>query len=156
MTEYLKKILPRLHQFSSDLDKLEIFIDKHWIYIDDNGDQHSYIFKRDGRLIMSLNGDAQTGKWEFLSEAKSLHIDRNKDQILLNQALIFSGLMLLKKDGSNATPWVLINRQVIPDLNYIDYLRRLVAEKMQLRAFKLNDGKTYYYHDNPPHLYQDL
>ena len=145
MIDYLKNLLPRLKEYSANLDKIEVFVDKHWVFIDNNGNQHTYIFKRDGRLIMSLNGDAQSGKWEFLAAAKSILVDRNVDKILLNHALVFDGLMFLKKDGTESDPWVLVNKQVVPDLNYINYLRGLIIEKMQLKAFKLNDGKTYYY-----------
>ncbi|GAA4464472.1 hypothetical protein GCM10023093_14880 [Nemorincola caseinilytica] len=145
MTEYLKNILPRLQEFSSSLDKKEAFIDKQWVYFDENEDRHTYIFKRDGRLIMSLNGNAMTGKWEYLPEAKSLHIDRLKDQVLLNQALLFDGLMLLKKDGAKGDPWILVNAQVVPDLDHVSYLNRMLAQKLQLKEFRLSDGKTYYY-----------
>ncbi len=147
MIDYLKNLLPRLKEFSASLDKIEVFVDRHWVFIDNNGNQHTYIFKRDGRLIMSLNGDAQTGKWEFLAAAKSILVDRNVDKILLNQALVFDGLMFLKKDGTESDPWVLVNKQVVPDLNYINYLRGLIIEKMRLKEFKLNDGRTYYYND---------
>lgn len=145
MIDYIKNLLPRIQEFSINLDKKEVFVDKHWIFFDTNNNQHSYIFKRDGRLVMSLNGDVQEGKWELLPEAHSILVDRLKDKILLNQALVLDGLMYLKKDGSDLNPWILINKQVIPDLNYEQYLMDLIIVKSDLKPFNLYDGKTYYY-----------
>ncbi len=151
MIDYLKNLLPRLKEFSANLDKIEVFVDKHWVFIDNNGNQQSYIFQRNGSLVMSLNGDAQIGKWSFLASAKSILVDRNVDKILLNQALVFDGLMFLKKDGTESNPWVLVNKQVVPDLNYINYLKGLIVEKMQLKVFKLTDGRTYFYSELFPY-----
>ena len=88
MKNYLSNILPRIKQFSQDLDKKEGFVDVPWVIIDELQNQQKYIFKRNGELLMSLNGQVTVGKWEYLSAARSLLIDRNVDKILLNQNFI--------------------------------------------------------------------
>jgi len=126
MLPFVKSLLPRLKQYSKNLDQTSIFIDKPWIMIDENKDQHHYVFHKDGRLIMSLNGSVQIGKWEFLAGSNSLLIDRIKDSMLLNQEFIEDGLMFLKKDGLKDHFFILINKNVIPDLDYERYLKKML------------------------------
>ena len=68
MNHYINNILPRLKEFSESLDRKEVFIDHPWVIVDDNLNQEKYIFKRNGDLIMSLNGQVTIGKWEYLSK----------------------------------------------------------------------------------------
>ena len=86
MKIYLQDLVNSLSQFSGKLDNTTLFIDKPWVLVDSNSDYHKYIFKRDGELVMSLNGQVQSGKWEYLQAGKSILIDRIKDKILLNQS----------------------------------------------------------------------
>jgi hypothetical protein len=67
MKQYLNNLLPRIKQFSESLDKKESFIDTPWVIVDEDLNQQKYIFKRNGELIMSLNGQVSIGKWEYLS-----------------------------------------------------------------------------------------
>jgi len=128
MKNYIDNLIPRLKEFSSSLDKIEIFIDKSWLLID--GDNlHRYIFKRNGELIMSLNGKVDVGKWEYLTQAKMLLIDRNTDKILLSQNFVDPAIMVLKIDGENSNGFILANEQLIPDLNVNQYLQKLYRDK---------------------------
>ncbi|HAL81597.1 MAG TPA: hypothetical protein DCO83_04650 [Mucilaginibacter sp.] len=144
MLPFVKSLLPRLKQYSKNLDQTSIFIDKPWIMIDENKDQHHYVFHKDGRLIMSLNGSVQIGKWEFLAGSNSLLIDRIKDSMLLNQEFIEDGLMFLKKDGLKDHFFILINKNVIPDLDYEKYLKKCFINLKDLRKFASNNQKSYY------------
>ncbi|WP_157576689.1 hypothetical protein [Asinibacterium sp. OR53] len=134
MNNYLTNIIPRLKQYSASLNKKEVFIEKPWIFIDEQGNNHEYIFMRDGRLVMALNGNVTEGKWELLPNSKLL-INRMVDQIMLQNMFIDDALMALQKSGSNDEPFVLINEKKIPDLNALKYLQQ-VDEK------KLNDSVT--------------
>lgn len=122
MIDYLKNIIPRLSQFSKSLDKEEIFINKPWVFLDEEQNNHGYLFHRDKRLIMSFNGTVQIGSWELLPHGKLL-IDRCADKLLLENMFIDDALMILKKSGSEDESFVLINEKVIPDLNAIAYLK---------------------------------
>lgn len=148
MIQYIQNLLPRLQQFSQRLDHIEIFVDKPWVLIDEEGNRHIYIFQRNQSLIMSLNGRAQMGKWEYIQVAKSLLIDRETDKILLNSAFVEKGLMILRMDGSPDRPWVLANETEIPDLDVPRYLKELMIRKLHLRVLQIN-GKRYYFGD--PH-----
>lgn len=141
MKLYIKNLLPRLKQFSENLDRKEIFIEIPWVIVDDNLNQQKYIFKKNGDLVMSLNGQVTIGKWEYLSAARSLLIDRIQDKILLNQNFIAPAVMVLKKDGFKDENFILANEILLPDLNVADYLRRLLYQKSNIKGIKLRNGE---------------
>lgn len=138
---YLNNLIPRLKEFSNNLDKKEFFIEIPWVVVDDNLNQQKYIFKRDGELIMSLNGQVTIGKWEYLSSAISLLIDRTQDKILLNQNFIDSAVMILKKDGLKEDYFMLANEILLPDLNITDYLKKIYYEKNNIAIRQLKSGE---------------
>ena len=132
MNKYLTNLIQRLKEFSANLDKIEFFVDVPWVIVDENLNQQKYIFKRNGDLIMSLNGQVNIGKWELLSAARSILIDRIQDKILLNQNFIDPAVMILKKDGFNDENLILANQILIPDLNVTEYLKQLYYQKNKI------------------------
>ncbi len=142
MKNYLSSLLPRLKQFSQDLDKKEIFVDIPWVIVDEQQNQQKYIFKRNGDLLMSLNGQVTIGKWEYLSSAKSLLIDRIVDKILLNQNFIDTAVMVLKKDGLKDENLILANEILLPDLDVVRYLKNLFYKKNSIALGLLKTGET--------------
>lgn len=127
MYEYLKNLLPRAKQFSKDLDEKELFNDKHWILMDDEGKKATYVFQREG-LIVSLSGVPRIGTWEYISAAKSLLLTVGDDKAFLSFSFFNNALFVLKKDDDAETPWILVNKNVIPDLNIEKYLNSLLPE----------------------------
>jgi hypothetical protein len=142
MKAYLQDLVNRLSQFSEKLDNITLFIDQPWVLIDAESNYHKYIFKRDGQLIMSLNGQVQLGKWEYLTSAKSILIDRIIDKVLLNQSFFDSAVMVLKVDGSNNNLFVLANEIIIPDLDVKKYLQSVAYKKFNIITGLLVNGKT--------------
>lgn len=156
MSLYLYNTLNRLKKFSKSLDKKELFVDKPWVIIDENINQQKYIFKRDGELIMSLNGKVEIGKWEYISAAKGILIDRIQDKILLNQSFIDPAVMALKMDGLNDNILILANENIIPDLDVVTYIKNLYYQKYDINTVKLKDGNVleiYNYNGNVYSLY---
>jgi hypothetical protein len=124
MIEYLSSIIPRLEKFSRKLDKTEIFVEKTWIHIDESSNHHEYMFMRDKRLILSVNGAVITGTWELLPNGKLL-LNRVKDEILFQNIFFTDAIMILQKSGSNEDPFTFINEDRIPDLDVVRYLQDL-------------------------------
>jgi len=62
MRLHLQDLVNRLSQFSEKLDNTTLLIDKPWVLIDAESNYHKYIFKRNGELIMSRNGQSQIGR----------------------------------------------------------------------------------------------
>lgn len=134
MLAFLQNLLPRLRQFSQSLDQTELFVDKPWVLIDEDGRQQTYIFRRGGELLMSLDGHVQMGKWDYIAPAQSLLIDRGVDKLLLNHFFFTDALLVLAWDGRPESKFVLANRQIIPDLNINEYLLALESKQnMQLK-----------------------
>ena len=125
MKLYLSNLLPRLQEYSLSLDKKEVFVEKPWVIVDENLNQQKYIFRRDGELIMSLNGTVKIGSWEYIAAAKSLLINRIQDKILLNQFFIDPAVMVLKKDGFKDENLIMANEILIPDLDVTTYLKKI-------------------------------
>jgi len=146
MYQYIKDLLPRLQQLNKSIDHTASIIDKSWIYIDDDEKKHTYIFQKNGALIMSLNGSVTTGTWKFLPHAGSLLIDRGADKILLKHVFLDKAIIILRKDNNYDIPWILIDENVIPDLNVEKYLRAHIIKQLTLKEFRSN-GSTYYYSD---------
>jgi hypothetical protein len=97
---------------------------------------------------MSINGNAQVGKWDYIHAAKRLLIDMGPTKILLNHAFVEKGVMILRLDGTTDYPWIFANENEIPDLDVSRYLKELLITKLSLRAFT-QGGKSYYFSD--PH-----
>lgn len=140
LKNYIENLIPRLKKFSASLDKKEIFIDKPWIFVDEDDNLQKFIFRRNGELLMSLNGKVTSGKWEYIPIAKSLLIDRVSDKILLNQSFIDPAVMILKMDGSNGNNFILANEELIPSLNVDEYLKKLYYEKNRIVTVQLKHG----------------
>jgi hypothetical protein len=140
MKAYLANLLPRLQQFSQTLDRKEILIDQPWVLVDDDMNKAQYIFRREGSLIMSFNGNAVTGRWEYISAAKSLLIDIAEKKTLLNHGFVEKGVLILKKDGFQATPWIMVNERIVPDLDVEKYLDNLLRTKFHIRYEEMESG----------------
>jgi len=143
----MNNLIPRLKRFSENLDKKEIFIEMPWVIIDENLNQQKYIFKRNGDLVMSLNGKVTIGKWEYLPAARSLLIDRIQDKILLNQVFIAPAIMVLKKDGLKDENFILANETLLPNLNVTAYLKKLYYQKSNMKVRELVTGDFLEFHD---------
>jgi hypothetical protein len=140
MKEYLTNLLPRLVQFSESLDKKEILIDQPWVLLDEHLHKHQYIFRREGQLIVALNGEAKKGRWEYISVARSLFIEIEGKQTLYKHGFVDKGILILQKDSLFDDPFMMMNERVIPDLDAKKYLRSILSNKLNYRWVQIEDG----------------
>jgi hypothetical protein len=117
-----------------------------WVIIDEDRIQQKFIFKRNGELIISINGDVIVGKWEYLSSARSLCIDTGNNKLLLNQDFIDSTVMVLKKDGLKGENLILANENLLPTLDVIKYLKNLFYQKNSVATITLSNGNLLEIH----------
>ena len=143
MKLYLIDLVKQLSEFSEKLDNKTLFVDKKWVLIDELGNQQTFIFERDGTLIMSLNGIVKVGAWRYINEAKSILMDRGDgDQILLNNTFFDSAVMVLKYDGTNDDDlFILANQDIIFDLDVDTYLKSKIRSKFNVEIVNLINGK---------------
>jgi len=121
MTHYLESILPKILSYSNKLDKLALLLNEPWVVTGDESVKMKLIFKNDGEVIISENGNVQFGKWELLNRASSILIKYEKSAKLYNHAFFDEGILALKLDGSTDF-FILANQNRIPDLNVAAYL----------------------------------
>ncbi len=121
MTHYLESILPKILSYSQKLDKLALLLNELWVVTGDDSKRMKLIFKADGEVVISENGDVQFGKWELLNRASSILIKYEKSAKLYNHAFFDEGILALKLDGSTDF-FILANQNRIPDLNVAGYL----------------------------------
>jgi hypothetical protein len=113
MKEYISNILPRIANFSQSLDKKELLVDQPWTAIDEQS-FHQYIFKRDGKLIISVNSNVQIGSWEYISPAESLLIVTDDNKTLLKLSFFNNAVLILQRPGNSEEPWILLNHESFP------------------------------------------
>jgi hypothetical protein len=149
MRLHLQDLVNRLSQFSEKLDNTTLLIDKPWVLIDAESNYHKYIFKRNGELIMSRNGQSHIGRWEYVTAGRSLLIHRKEDDIvLLNQSFFDSAVMALKIDGTTNELFILANETIIPDLDVAKYLQSMADTRFDILTRRLENGRTIEIYDS--------
>jgi hypothetical protein len=133
MLDYLKSILPRIQQYSKKLDDEANFVDIPWAFIDGEGENITYIFRKNKELLVSKQGDVVIGKWEYLPVMQSLLIEYEGKRRLYNQGFIDDAVMVLRKDGTNEL-FPLTNTQILPVGDIVSYLEREVARQIPSRS----------------------
>jgi hypothetical protein len=140
MIDYIKNIIPRIQQYSEALDSIENFVDKNWIFLDENNDHHEYLFLRDKRIIMTLKYVTKEGSWDLLPTGQLLIKRSSTDIIKLEKLFIEKGLLILKYSSTSDNPFVLINTKLIPDLDVVSYLKKLESEYERLGNYILTEN----------------
>lgn len=135
-------IVNQLKNHSASLEKSNILINKAWTIVDEDNEIQRLIFKKDKSLILSKNGQAVIGNWDYFPVARSILIDRgNSDKILCSEAYIDNGVLILRLDGTENKFFVLANEDVIPDLDINNYLKNVREQKFNFTFRELVDGK---------------
>jgi hypothetical protein len=89
-----------------------------------------------------VNGQAIVGTWEYRQASKRLLINRVSDNILLQNGFFSNALLVLKKSGSEDPGFILVNREKIPDLNYVEYLNKQFVLWSRNEDLPLSTGQS--------------
>jgi len=122
MKEYLKSWLPKIKNYSLELDKLSKLYNQPLVLVNEVSDFIKIIFQEKGKLIVSKNGVVSDGDYELLSVANSILLHINGEKRLYNHQFIDNALMILKLDGFSNDFFILANQNLIPDLDIESYL----------------------------------
>jgi hypothetical protein len=137
MKDYIKSWLPKIKNFSLELDKLSKLYNQPWVVIDDKNEFIKIIFQEKGKLIVSKNGVVSDGNWELVSVANSILLNIGGEKRLYNHQFIDNGLMILKLDGITLDFFILVNQNLIPDLDFPNYLtRKYTISKINDNVYK--------------------
>jgi len=152
MKEYLKSWIPKIKNYSLELDKLSKLYNQPWVLINEVNDFIKIIFQEKGKLIVSKNGVVSDGDYELVSVANSILLNINGEKRLYNHQFIDNALMILKLDGFSNDFFVLANQNLIPDLDVESYLnakysapvlesRKQGKSSPYQKQLKLKDGR---------------
>jgi hypothetical protein len=144
MDKFIKNLLPRLKQFGQRLDKIESFVDKTWIKYDPTSFTiQSFRFKRNGELLISTNGIVEICEWDYLPP-DSLCFKIGQQGIMYRHGFFLEALFMMQIEGANEEPILFYNESLIPDGNIDKYLKKLYAQKHNLKSFYVDD-KLYHH-----------
>ncbi len=143
MKTYLADIIPKIQRFSRKLDDLTLLTKQHWVAIDGSASSKSvYIFRKNGELLVSLNGRVEKAKWEYLGN-NSLLIDKNNESFLFKHGFLDANVLALKIDGENEYVFLVNENKFEQELNSIvniisflneEYLAPEIDQSIKLMA----------------------
>jgi hypothetical protein len=101
MNSYIADFIPRLKSFSKQLNNLTLLADKEWVLFEPNSkERRIYIFRRNGELLISQQGNVTIAKWEQIGE-KSILLNIEDKKYLLRHGFLDDSLLALKLDGKS-------------------------------------------------------
>ena len=153
MKEYLKSWIPKIKNYSLELDKLSKLYNQPWVLVYEFSDFIKIIFQEQGKLIISKNEVVSDGDYELFSVANFILLNINNEKRLYDHQFIDTALMILKLDGFSNEFLVLANQNLIPNLDVESYLnakysepvlerRKQVVVSSYQKELKLKDGRT--------------
>jgi len=150
MKHYLSDLIPRLKKYSATLDQSAFLVDKPWVVADNDNSYEKLIFRSDGRVHLSTDGNVTTGEWEYLPEAQSLIINYGNREILYRHQYLDKAVLALKKDGKmkEGDYYLLANEQEIPDLKVKEYLNNKYLSENNVKVLALDNGSNLYITDD--------
>jgi hypothetical protein len=96
MPTYLQSLVQRLKQHSKSLSDTVGFIEIPWAFIDEGGVKVTYIFRRQGDILVSRQGEVTRGTWEYLPQIQSLLIQAQGEECIYNQTSLPKELNIKK------------------------------------------------------------
>jgi len=121
MLDYLNSLLPRIKQYSKDLDQIAKLYNQPWVV--PGTDKHTMIiFQPSGKLIVSVDGVVSDGSWELIPAADAILLNIAGEKRLYHHGFLDSALWALRLVGKPEEVFVLVNQHLIPDLDVSGYL----------------------------------
>lgn len=143
MKTFLSNIFPRLRKYSRKLDDLALLTNQHWVVLNDVSQiKMVYIFRENGRLIISRNGKAQIGKWEYLGQ-DSILLDLGEDAYLFRQGFFDENILALKVDSKNEYAILINETKFGRELNSIGAVTQFLEENYLNNPFVNNKYNKY-------------
>ena len=141
MIDWIRNIVPRIRNYSTDLNKIETLVDKTWIWHEFQEGHSTFHFLRDGRLLITRSGDVEEGIWELIPGGL-LHIKGNHFNYMFNHGIVFEGVLLIKKQGIVDNLEVFYDEAIIPNGDFIEYIERKLNEKTNGESHGIAINKT--------------
>lgn len=157
MQQYLNNILPRLKRYTIQLNQIEYFIEKSWIKYDIEN-YVEFTFERDKSLIISINGNTQTGSWNLLSTGK-LHIIKPDGDELLSPEFLSEDIFILSKKNIAYSVQLFVNEKYISGQKIEEYVESAITnyqKKADPLPYITINGNEEFKINNYPDLLDEL
>lgn len=100
MKAFLMKIPEILQGISKNLDVQAILCGRAWVIFNDENKKIVFIFEKDGTLIISRNGNASKGFWNYISANSTILIEESHRAFLLHPSFLDEVIFALRQDGT--------------------------------------------------------
>lgn len=111
MKAYLMSLPKSLKGISDRLNVRSLLCAKTWVVFHEEK-KVIFIFQKDGSLIVSQNGVASKGKWEYIKPNKTILVEAVDVMLLLHPTFVDDVLFILQQDGTDGY-FVLIDEEQI-------------------------------------------
>jgi hypothetical protein len=129
MNSYIADFIPRLKSFSKQLNNLTLLADKEWVLFDPiSTERRIYIFRRNGELLISQQGNVTIAKWELIGE-KSLLLNIEGKNYLLKHGFLDDSLFALKLDGKREYFIFIEESRFNHNINTLPAIEKLLTQK---------------------------
>lgn len=135
MKTYLMSIPKSLKGVSDKLNVKSLLCEKTWIVFHEET-KVIFIFQKGGSLIVSQNGEASKGQWEYIKSNKTILIEAEDVMLLLHPTFVDDVLFVLQQDGTDAY-LILIDEEKIDKFvqkttaTINDYLKEISGEERE-------------------------
>ncbi len=133
--------LPKtLKGISDNLNIKALLCENSWVVFHEEK-KIIFIFQKDGSLIVSQNGIASRGKWEYIKPNKTILIESADTMLLLHPVFVDDVLFILQQDGTDGYIVLIAEMQigkfVQKTISAIDDYLSDVSGEGQMRRQKL-------------------
>lgn len=102
-TYIIDNIINKVKKYSENLEIKSILCEKPWIVFNDTGEKEVFIFRNDGTVLVTKNGEGVCTTWEWIPTNKSLvikRIENDKSIIMLHPQFVNNTILAMELDGT--------------------------------------------------------
>ena len=111
MKSYVLDIIPKISRYSDERDLETYIFNKAWVLVDEDSKlKIVYRFRpKNDEIIISVDGNAKRGTWEFLEDGKSMIIEVENETKIFKHGFIDDTILALKLDNDESEYVVFFN-----------------------------------------------
>jgi hypothetical protein len=159
MKTYILDIIPKIARYGDKKD-LETFIfNKSWVLVDEDSNlKIVYRFRqKNDEILISVDGNATRGRWEFLEDGKSIIIEVGQETKIFKHGFIDDTVLALKLYNDKSEYVIFFNDDAYDKIgdNSLNTIKEYLQDKYKVglvKKIKSNDmfSKTFPTHYSGP------
>lgn len=155
MTEQLRNIIKKIERGRKHTQKGMLFKNILWTAIDTDLDIQRMIFKDNGELIVTKDGNASTGTWEYFPDSFTFLINQNDTSELYVEVYLDESVLVLKKDSSASSFLLFSNPINIEHNDILGYLEAKFRSLNNVVVYTLPNGGVLEIVNSNGSIYRD-